>query len=297
MENENNENINSENISTVNNAYTKLDSVSALFKKTWVIYKDRVWVLAGVNMIGVLAMAVILVIPLVISMIISFSTGFWALAFPVVMMFAIIAIVLISVLMKAGVLIAIRDGNEKIGPIEALKRSKKYIWRYFAIGIASLIIGFGSTIFLIVPAIIMTIFLSLSTYVLVSENTNVQQSLVKSFDYIRNHWWVVFGRMLLMFIIIMILDWLFSWIPVLNTVILMFFVVPYMFVFMFELYKNLKQISDTSNVVPKKSTKNLIMSFAILGIIVIILMIVFVLPKANTAIKNSFSQQEQSQIY
>lgn len=33
MENENNENINSENISTVNNAYTKLDSVSALFKK------------------------------------------------------------------------------------------------------------------------------------------------------------------------------------------------------------------------------------------------------------------------
>lgn len=248
-------------------------------------------------MIGVLAMAVILVIPLVISMIISFSTGFWALAFPVVMMFAIIAIVLISVLMKAGVLIAIRDGNEKIGPIEALKRSKKYIWRYFAIGIASLIIGFGSTIFLIVPAIIMTIFLSLSTYVLVSENTNVQQSLVKSFDYIRNHWWAVFGRMLLMFIIIMILDWLFSWIPVLNTVILMFFVVPYMFVFMFELYKNLKQISDTSNVVPKKSTKNLIMSFAILGIIVIILMIVFVLPKANTAIKNSFSQQEQSQIY
>lgn len=88
---------------------------------------------------------------------------------------------------------------------EVLKETWKNYWNYLIIGVlVSIFVSLGF-VFLIIPGLILSIYLSFSLYVCADEKKKGMEAIKRSWNLVKGNWWQVFGRMLMLIILTIII--------------------------------------------------------------------------------------------
>jgi hypothetical protein len=116
----------------------------------------------------------------------------------------------------------------------------------FLAGLFSLI-GF---LLLVIPGIIVAVWLSFSYYIVVNENKTGMEALKASKAYVQGYWWPVFGRLILVVIIVAVLSGVFSTIfgffdknlGALVNGIISLALAPFVLLYQYNLYLDVKRV-------------------------------------------------------
>ncbi len=269
MEEQTQENIKNETIiaEKVINVSTdkKMDSISDLLKSTFDLYKKNVW-----RLVAIVALPILFIILAMLAIILGtmFLPSMIAIS---VMVFLAGVLIIISVWSKSALLFAIKNINEKMSFKQVFERSQKFIWPYFVISVLVGFIILGGLTFLFIPAVILGVMVMFSNFVLIDQNHKDIDALSKSREYIRGYWWQVFARMVVVFLIFMII----STIPLIGNIVSIFFATPFIMIYVFKMYENLKEIKSTEVVTDNKDTKDMMVLIAVIGIFIALFFIKF----------------------
>jgi len=269
-------------------AISKLPDPVALLENAWNIYKQRVWVFAG-----------ILLIPIVLSLLeyilgslflnrLTLDIGAWK-VFSIIIadLLLLLAIFLISLWGQVSLLYAIKDSEEKINIIEAYKRGKSKIFSYWWISILTGIIIAAGILLLIIPGIIFAVWFAFALFILVVEGLKGTKALRKSKEYVRGRWWSVFIRIVAGSIMIGTLPasivvfstlpfqlnwvdiaWLETTIQAIVGSVFALFVFPLIITYDFLIYKTLK--GELFLAPAKKKTTTFVIITVIVGLLLIL---------------------------
>jgi hypothetical protein len=102
-----------------------------------------------------------------------------------------------------GIFILVKDnyiGKE----LDIFKATRKLFWPYLGLTVLTSIFILLWTLLLIIPGIIFSVFYSLACYVFFFEGKKGMAAIRRSTELVKNYWWPVFGR----FIVVTIAIWL-----------------------------------------------------------------------------------------
>jgi hypothetical protein len=245
-----------------------LSSIGALLKGAWKIYKEKFWTLLSIMVLPLISVALTLLCEKIFVVVPSI--------FPLI--FTLAAIIL-GIWAQVSLICAISDREQKISFSTAFSLGRKKIWSYLWISFLVSIITVGGTVLLIIPGIILSIWFSLATYVLVAENYKGFDAILRSKQLVSGHW----GKVLLRFFVIGI-------IPAIITIGVSIFaktvvgtqaasginglasllITPFCAVYSFLIYEDLKRIkTGVLFVPPKAGTKAKYILLGVLGFITI----------------------------
>lgn len=214
-------------------------SVGDLFSKTWEFYKT--------HMKPLLLIALIIMAPSLLSALIVFL-GLQETV--VVLLSSILGIVSLVVSIWGAIAMIIYVKDKPVNINDSLKKAwgfwLSYLWLSILVGIVTMI----GLIILIIPGIILVVYYAFAMYILVAENIQGWAAAKKSMNLVKNYWWAVFGRILLvgiaLYIPIMLITWVFGLISLelmsIVSMILATIIVPFGVVYSYLMYQNLKQI-------------------------------------------------------
>ncbi len=242
-----------------------------LYRRSWNIYRSRFWVLMGIS-----------ISPFLIAFILGLLSVFFVPSGAISFIIRVISFLFfVGVLWSyVSLLYAVKDSDSSIGIIESFRMGWKKLLSYWWIMILEGIIIMGGVVLLIIPSVIFFVWFFLSAFVLVSEETKGLDALMKSKEYVRGRWWGVFGRVLVLFIPIIIFAFVvsvvlkiigYSFDSIENNIamqIIDFFILPFYLVYGFSLYKSLKEVRGEFVFDPKKGRGKFI-AVGILGGILI----------------------------
>src|SRR3989344_3640649 len=219
------------------NASKTLVPVMDLFKKSFDNYQRKIWLLVLLVLFG--CVGFLTLFPLgVIAFAISFQSfnnndfsPILVLADVLLALVGIFFVVLFELCAKVAVYIAIKEDN--IDARGALSMAWNKIGSFFWISLLTGLAVIAGFILLVIPGIIFSVWFSFAIYVLISENVKGTDALSKSKQLVLGNWWPVFGRILIMMIIVILI----SWIRFLGPIINVFFVAPFSLVYLFLLYE------------------------------------------------------------
>ena len=157
------------------------------------------------------------------------------------------------------------------------ERSWSRILPYLGVSLLAGLVVFGGLTLIIIPGIIAAIWLAFSTVINILEKEKIVASLLRSRELVRNYWWPVLGRFVVLFLAI------FVFMGLLNAILTGIFqlheeglpllfinqlanilIFPFATIYMVSLYKDLKKQQKEISL-PKKS--NWIWWFFALGIL------------------------------
>lgn len=134
---------------------------------------------------------------------------------------------------------------------QAFMDAKPYIWPVFLVGLLSGIFTLIGLILLVIPGIIVGVWLSFSYFVAVSENKRGMDALKASKAYVEGYWWPVFGRLLLIGLVVGIAAAIIGGIAnmllgyqvgTLVQNIVSLGLAPLVVLYQYDLYRNVKQV-------------------------------------------------------
>jgi len=246
-----------------------LSEIGDLLTRAWEQFRARLWVLLPLQLLSIAFLAActaavvgigalfVLLLPsykdpiLIISVIIGLTAGITAMFWPI-----------------AALVIAVADSS--LGIKEALAAGWKKLWAFlWLFSIIGYIIAGGYLLF-IVPGIIFTVWFIFAQYILASEHTGGMNALLRSKAYVKDRWFDVCIRLLVM--------WAISagvgMVPFLG-VILALLITPFSMIYSYLIYEELKALSpaplDYKNTTGEKLTW---IGIATLGYIVLPLIII-----------------------
>lgn len=222
-----------------NNAVAKLSGVGVLLKRTWAIFKKRVWTLLLIVIIGVVLIGVPSAIFIGIGIFLSKSiAAFKAIIISITLSISGIVALFFAILFQIAFLIAVADHN--IGVKESFIRAKSKVFSFLWLTILMCLIITGGYILFFVPGIIFTVWFFFALFVFIAEDVRGMDALVKSKHYVKGKWWGVFGRVFALWLTSVVV----SIIPVIGQV-LGIFLVPFSIIYYFLIYEELKSIKST----------------------------------------------------
>lgn len=182
-----------------------LPGTGKLLKETWGDYTQRFWTYIGIS-----------VIPTIVTLLlVAFGVGGALLGQDtlrssylvagggiMVLIIAIIAAIIIYLWSAVALLYAMVHASEGVGVQESFRQSWRKIGSYFWISFISGVIAIGGFLLGVIPGIIFSVWFMFALYIFLSEGDRGFQALLKSREYARNYWWPVFGRTLLMGLIV-----------------------------------------------------------------------------------------------
>lgn len=211
----------------------KLTGIGELFSNSWQIYKNRIGTLIALYLFSAISCVVSLgifigtgfllshflsesKIPLILSIVIGITIGFIALFWGMAAFtFAV-----------ADESIGIKDALEK-----GWQRVSAFIWLFTIMGF---IITGGFLLFL-VPGVIFLVWFTFAQFILAVDDERGMNALLKSKEYVKGYWFDVFLRLLVIWLVSMFI----GMVPFLGGILSLFFV-PFMMIFIYLIYKNLK---------------------------------------------------------
>jgi len=134
----------------------------------------------------------------------------------VVFVAALAFIIYFTVRAYIGIFLVVKhdyQGHEK----DIFKETKKWFWPYLGLTLLTSVFVLLWTCLLIIPGIIFSIFYSLAAYVLFFEDKRGMAAIRRSVQLIKKYWWAVFGRFLLLGLVMWVFTVLLS-IPLVMTV-------------------------------------------------------------------------------
>lgn len=273
---------------TVNPSVTQppqyfLPSASKLFGWTFSFYKQRLSLIVGISAAPfLLGLTQILVGK-------DLSVG-------LVLVLAIFTFA-VSFLSRLALFDAVAEEGQSVGGAykKSLQMLIPFIWVSGLVALATL----GGFFLLVIPGILLSIWLSLSLYVLFAENRRGTSALVASWHYVKGYWGAIFWRFLFFGIVILLISLVVAFVtsgPIIltalksgvkpevslslfsqlfNLVFNNFLILPLSIIYSYGVYRSLKEIKVS---VPLESDeqkiKKNITIFSVIGIIGLIAMII-----------------------
>lgn len=237
-----------------------LVSVSDLFKGAWTKYKQHAQVLIGIMLIsgaGLYLQTILLwstkpTVRVGANGVITSSglAGMGALTLVAILIYIVGMIWGYSALLNK-----VSKLNQPMGIQQAFMSAKPLIWPLFLTGLLAGIFTIIGLILLIIPGIIVGVFLSFALYIVVDENKKGMDAIKASKDYVDGYWLPVFGRVILMAIVIGFITGIIGWIAqaglgynigMLVQNVIGLAVAPFAVLYMYDMYKNVKQLKGGS---------------------------------------------------
>lgn len=213
---------------------TGLTEIGGLFRNSWEIYKKRIGLLISLYLFSLFAfLAVILLfggVGLVLSLIFSSIKG------PLIAIMVLTGITAGTVVIcwgLAAVVFAVAD--EGLGFKDSLvhgwQRVSAFIWFF---SISGFIITGGFLLF-IIPGIIFLVWFAFGQFILANNNERGMNALLKSKAYVKDHWFDVFLRLFVVWIVSAFI----GIIPFIGPFLAIAFM-PFMMIFVNLIYEDLK---------------------------------------------------------
>ena len=148
-----------------------------------------------------------------------------------------------------GIALILVMQNMGLTAMESYKQSAPYFLRYLGMSIVMMVLLLVGFLFLVIPGIILAVWLSFAAFVLILENGGAIASLKQSREYVRGHWWGVFGRLLAMGLLLVVVSIVFSMVAsvipsytVSNALVsaLAMLLAPFTVAYMYLMYQDLK---------------------------------------------------------
>lgn len=253
-----------------------LPGVGDLLRRAFSAYRVRLGTFIGIMFISLIAGLVVSIPSLVIS-------GLGGILFSIILA---LARIVISFWAQIALIFAVKDREEKIGVIESLRRGWHKIIPFAWISILVGFITIGGYMLFIIPGIIFSIWFAFSTYVLISEDLRGMNALFRNKQLTAGYWWKVLWRFFVMGVVMLIPIVLVYMILIVGSLtifagpatlalsvislIIPLLITPFVIVFGFLLYEDLKR--QKAKVVfepPKKGTKIKFILIGILGLLLI----------------------------
>lgn len=221
----------------------KLLSISDLFKKSFDLYKTRVWTMLLLSLVSGLAMTVMFVL----FGFAGFTNFIGAgevitlnLLSALLILVGILLMLIVSMWVQVAFIYILKEENVNIGVKNLLILAKSSLVSYGWIVFLGAIIIFLGFLFFIIPGIIFSIWFSFFQYVFIFENIKGKKALSRSKELVKGHFWPVLGRFLLLFLITMIISSIFKLGPFINHL----FMVPFSVIYFYVIYEDLKTLNS-----------------------------------------------------
>ncbi len=278
------------------NISTSLAPFNELLNKAWKVYRLKLKSLLGIELISALAAIAIIAILLIgIAL-------FAALAAVVGKSFTVVVIILgiILALLAIGALFYLSFwsqvtllynacAEEPIGAIESYKKTRNRIGGFAWIAVFSGLISLCGFFLFVIPGIIFSIWFSFAAIIFLFENERGMNALLKSREYVRGKWWGVMFRLWALAGLFVLLSWLFSafgaGLKAVNAPqifmflsdfiqsVTSFILAPLQTVFLYYVFKDLKNLKKDSALTPSKNTRTAIIVCIVLGALVLIALV------------------------
>lgn len=210
-----------------------MTDIGDLFRLSWELYQKRFATLILLYLLTILA----IVIPTALAVGLSFFMTLLAggTAYLVTVFLGILVGIASSLWCYSGFLCAVVDDTLRLE--DALARGKKMI---LPLAWILLLYGFiitGGYLLLIIPGVIFTVWFALTLLIMPSENVCGMEALLKSREYVRGHWLDVALRLFLIWVVSGVV----SAIPFFGFILALFFF-PYVMIFHYLIYRDLRSI-------------------------------------------------------
>ncbi|MFA6254262.1 MAG: hypothetical protein WC640_03405 [Candidatus Paceibacterota bacterium] len=262
---------------------TKLIGLGDLFKNTWAIYREKFTLVVGLMILPFLLM-------MVNQLLTTTENGF---ILPLAFIIGIIAAIGL-IWGSAGLIIVLRDRSR----IVTIKEAYGLGWsKLISLIWVSILTGFiigGSILLFVIPGIILATWLMFAKIIVVAEEEKGMSAVVKSREYVKDYFWPVLGRSLVIAIAVMVIYFILMAIVslivgafigfgsasaatliIILTAVVNILVVPLAFIWMYLLYENLKQVKGSVTVDPAKKQGTWYLVIGLIGWVFIIVMLVF----------------------
>jgi len=280
-----------------------LKKPTELLSEAWEMYKARWKTFLGIMVVPTLFFVISIFILTRFSIVaMGLLPGgiMYSNPFIILILFSILYLIMIIIWIwsQATLVYAIKNSEEKIGVKESYRRGwhklKPFFW---VLILLNLIISSGFILFYI-PGIIFSIWFSFAVYIVVAEDLKGMNAILKSREYVRGHWWQTLWRFLFIFLVaigIFIGIALFSMIMMILTgiilssigeaanvvgpvlylsnfllvVVAVISIVPFMTIYSFLVYSDLKKIKGDFEFKPSSKIKTILIIIAVLQPLII----------------------------
>lgn len=230
------------------------------FRETFKIFSKGLGTLSAIQAIvigiilGVIILFVIGIILMSLVMGLTASSfdnesGLFVFIMVVVILLAVliffIAVILPSILGQAALIHATDDAGNNLK--KSVKRYFKLAWdiKWEMIGLSILtavVVSVGFLMF-VIPGIIFSILLLFAPYILVLEKRGVTESIKRSYNLIKDHFWNLLLRFFVIYLIFFVIATVGGFIPFLN-IIINFFAGIFFVIYIYVHYKSVKSIRE-----------------------------------------------------
>lgn len=247
------------------NEGTKLQSVTELLKGTFEQYKQHfnvlvpIMLIAGVGLyLQTIAMfmgtGVVTSNPYGAAPQVAFNAGGGILMLIATVIYAIGMIWGFSAVVNRVIKL-----DQPMGVKDAFMNAKPYIWPIFLTGLIGGILTLIGFILVIIPGIIVAVWFSFAIYIVVAENKRGMEALKASKAYVEGYWWSVFGRAIVVGILVAIVAGVIGSISnailgykigMLVQNVISLGLAPFAVLYSVNIYKNLKSIKGSQSSAP-----------------------------------------------
>ena len=260
----------------------KLSSAITLLKDAWKIYKQKLKTFLGILIITSLVIALFVTILFIILFLLKLSIV--GIIIKIILLpISIIGIAIAQIWGFIALIYTIVNHEQKIGIKEAFQKTQNKIISCLWVTFLSGFIIIGGIFLFFIPGILFSIWFSFVCYILIAENLNGMDALLKSKEYVKGKFWGVLWRLifiglfigLLYFFIFFLAGLLLGFLQkndhnfIFNIIsqIISIFTTPFLIIYSFLIYKNLKELKKEFVFTAKKNQKNIFCIFGILGIL------------------------------
>ncbi len=174
-----------------------------LFKETWALFWKRFRSIAGITGFGILSLLAgsVIIVGAPIAGIYFFSLPSAILFLLCTVLIFLIGSAVISLWL--GALIALSSSEEQMHGAKRWYHEaiKKFIHLWTLLLLSGFVLS-GSSVAFLIPALILSIFFYFSAFAVLIEGKNGFEALYASYQLVRNAWWKVFGRLIVLTICI-----------------------------------------------------------------------------------------------
>lgn len=275
--------------------------IGQLLKQSWAEYRDHwktyIKIIVGSILVTVAPLAAVLIVAAGVTAL-SLTIGEPNLAITIIKfilaalgLMALIGLLVIAILSQIVWYLMILSPTLRLRAL--FQQARPFFWPMLWLEILTGFIVVGLVPFLIIPALVMTAWLSFAVWVLFVENGRGLNAVVMSREYVRGRFWPVVGRLMLWFVITIALSIVLTMLPfisqsaaayvilqIINVVVSIFVLTPFGYIYTLKIYQELKHHRGSVEVTPKQ--RKIYGGLALWGVVAAILMLIFfviILPK------------------
>lgn len=186
----------------------KMENPLVMIKASWPIYKQKFWQLIALTLATPIGILVLVGIGAGVGVLIPFFNlplAVFMIIFGIlicVYIFLSVELVIWSLAAQAAIRLIIKNNSQKYSFKEALLAGRKQIKDFFIVSFTVGLFTLLWSLLLIIPGIIMGIYYSLAIWVYFYEGIKGNAALKRSRELVKDYWWAVFGRLILVGLVV-----------------------------------------------------------------------------------------------